>query len=60
MTSFMHDIETNNGKVNAEDETKEDGNQWDGGKEDDGYINAGRHQHEYSAFKIQLPIASGV
>ena len=52
MTSFMHDIETNNGKVNAEDETKEDGNQWDGGKEDDGYINAGRHQHEYSALKI--------
>jgi len=48
----MHDIETNNGKIDTQDKTKKDGNQCDGSKEDDGYINAGRHQNEYRALKI--------
>ena len=52
MTSFMHDIETNNGKINTQDETQKDGNRCDGSEEDDGYINAGCHQNEYRALKI--------
>ena len=43
MTSFMHDIETNNGKIKTQNETKKNGNQGDRSKEDDGHINAGRH-----------------
>ena len=60
MTSFMHDIEANNGKIKTQDETKQNRNQGDGSKEDNGYINARRRQNEYRALKIQLPIAGGV
>ena len=52
MTSFMHDIETNNGKIKAQYETKKNGNQGDWSKEDNGYINAGRHQNKYGALEI--------
>lgn len=60
MTSFMHDIETNNSKIKTQDETKENRNQGDGSKEDNGNINASRRKNEYRALEIQLPIASGV
>ena len=60
MTSFMHDIETNNSKIKTQDETKQNRNQGDWSKEDNGHINASRRKNEYRALKIQLPIASGV
>jgi len=56
----MHDIETNNGEIDAQNETKKNGNKRDRSKEDNGYINAGRHQNKYGALKIKPSIAGGV
>jgi hypothetical protein len=60
MASFMHDIKTNNGEVDAEYETKKNGNHSDRSKEDNRYINAGRNKNEYRALQIKPAIAGGV
>ena len=60
MASFVHDIETNNGEIDAQYETEKNGNQGDRSKEDNGYINAGRHQNKYRALKIKPSVAGGV
>ena len=60
MASFMHDIETNNGEIDAQYETKKNGNKRDRSKKDNGYINAGCHQNKYGALKIKPSITGGV